>query len=233
MTRLTRPLNKAAVRAADKELYDRHPELIKDGKRIPLTRDQTSLINEWRELYIKYGGKVEAGKKLPDKKLKDIVQSCGGASLPMDTKKNADQRSAYGDIIKDAFPNLGVNYEILAPATTDYNCIAHTLGINDEWVNPITGSKENPLSEMDKMYQKIGYTRTVDLDTNYDTTKKKIVVYATKNADGSINKITHGAIQDDKGTFESKLGGLPLIRHATPESLNGSAYGEPVAVYTK
>ncbi|GEM_PF-4046539 len=235
MTRLSRPLNKKAVRAADNEFYKKHPELIKEGKRIPLSKHQTSLQKEWRELYVKHGGKIEAPKKLPDKKPKDIVQACSEAhaSVPMDTSKYPDQRKDYGDIVKNAFPKLGENYEVLAPATNDYNCIAHTLGINDKWVNPKTGSKENPLSEMDKMYAAIGYTRTEGLDTSFDATKKKIVVYATKNPDGSIKEVTHGAIQDNKGTFESKLGGLPLIRHVTPEALNGAAYGEPVAVYVK
>jgi len=76
MSRLSRPLNKEAIRAADNEFYDKHPELVKDGKRIPLSKNQTSLQNEWRELYVKHGGKVEPEKHLPDKKPKDVVQAC-------------------------------------------------------------------------------------------------------------------------------------------------------------
>lgn len=235
MTRLSRPLDEKAVRAADSDFYAKHPELIKDGKRIPLSKDQADLQKEWRDLYIKHGGKIEPPKQLSDKKPKDVVQTCseGCASAPLDKSKNPDQRKQFGNDLKGAFPNLGETYEVLAPAANNYNCIAHTLGVNDEWVDPKTGSKENPLSEMDKMYEKIGYTRTKSLDTSFDTTKKKIVVYATKNPDGSIKEITHGAIQDNNGTFESKLGDGPLIRHTTPEALNGAAYGEPVAVYTK
>lgn len=159
-------------------------------------------------------------------------KSCAQA-IPMDTGKFPDQRAMHGNELKSTFPKLGENYEILAPATVDYNCIAHTLGINDEWVDPLTGSKENPLSEMTKMYAEKGYTLAKGVDTSYDQSIEKIIVYATKNADGSINKVTHGAIQDAKGTFESKLGGLPLIRHLTAESLNGALYGEPVAVFEK
>jgi hypothetical protein len=161
------------------------------------------------------------------------IQSCPYATSAMDTKKYPEEREKYAETINSAFPKLGDNYEILGPATRDYNCIAHTLGENDEWVNPATGSKENPLSEMDKMYAEKGYSRINDMDFSYDPAKQKVVVYATKNSDGRIKEITHGAIQDAKGTWESKLGSLPLIRHPTPETLNGSAYGEPVAVYTK
>ena len=232
MSRLARPLNRAAVRAANNEFYANHPELIKNGKRVPIS-SQSDLQKEWIKLYEKHGGKVEDNSKAHAKKPDDIVQRCPCQSIPFDKSKFSEERKKYEQEIKQGFPNLGDNYEILAPATRDYNCIAHTLGVSDEWVNPETGNKENPLSEMDKKYAKKGYKRTSIMDTSYDPTKNKVVVYATKNFDGSIKEITHGAIQDGKGTFESKLGSLPLIRHSTPEALNGDVYGEPVATYTK
>jgi hypothetical protein len=75
MSRLSRPLNKAAVRAADDAFYAGHPELIKNGKGLPLS-NQADLQKEWRELYIKNGGKVEADKQVPDTKPDAIVQPC-------------------------------------------------------------------------------------------------------------------------------------------------------------
>jgi hypothetical protein len=35
------------------------------------------------------------------------------------------------------------------------------------------------------------------------------------------------------GTWTSKLGKMAVIRHATPDSLDGPDYGQPVAVYVR
>jgi type VI secretion system secreted protein VgrG len=151
----------------------------------------------------------------------------------MDKSKSPDQRAILDGARKTAFPNLGDNYEIEGPATENYNCIAHTLGDHGNWVNPETGPPGNPLSEMDKKYEALGYKRSPGMDTSLEPGKEKVVVYATKNPDGSIKDVTHGAIQRPDGTYSSKLGAAPQIRHQTPEALNGPVYGEPVAVYEK
>ncbi|MCP4349982.1 MAG: hypothetical protein GY795_31260 [Desulfobacterales bacterium] len=151
----------------------------------------------------------------------------------MDKSKYPDQIKKYKSILDNAFPKINDEYEVLSPETGDYNCIAHTLGKKNEWVNPKTGSKADPLSEMDKIYAEQGYKRSSSMDFSHKTGKQKVTVYAIKNPDGSIKNITHGAIQDNYGTWESKLGGGPLIRHKTPNALNGPVYGEPVAVYEK
>ncbi|QEL15769.1 DUF7689 domain-containing protein [Limnoglobus roseus] len=158
---------------------------------------------------------------------------CPKAKTPMDKTKFPDQRFDTDPSIKKAFPKLGDNYEVEAPATEDYNCIAHTLGDHGNWVNPETGPKANPLSEMDKKYEALGYKRATGMDTSLEPGTEKVVVYATKNPDGTIKDVTHGAIQRPDGTYSSKLGSMPQIRHENPEALSGPAYGEPVAVYTK
>jgi type VI secretion system secreted protein VgrG len=152
---------------------------------------------------------------------------------PLDKSKYPAQRKKHDSGLKKAFPNLGNEYEVLAPETMDYNCIAHTLGKDKKWVAPETVPAKNPLTEMDKKYATQSYKRSSSMDFSYTSSKKKVVVYAIKNPDGSIKKVTHGAIQDKHGTWESKLGGGPLIRHKTPDALNGTVYGEPVAVYEK
>ena len=140
---------------------------------------------------------------------------------------------AVADKLAPAFPKLGNDFEVLGPPTGDYNCIAHTLGVNDEWVNPVTGPKGDELKGMDDMYAKQGYKRLPDKDYSYEPGKEKVVVYATANPDGSIKEVTHGAIQDSSGAWTSKLGASELIRHKTPDALDGSVYGKPVAVYEK
>ncbi|MDM8552153.1 hypothetical protein QUF72_18860 [Desulfobacterales bacterium HSG2] len=98
---------------------------------------------------------------------------------------------------------------------------------------PRTGPESDSLAEMDKAYAEQGYKSSSAMDFSHEPGKQKVVVYATKNPDGSIRKVTHGAIQDSYGTWESKLGGGPLIRHETPDALKGPAYGEPVGVCEK
>ncbi|MDC0740691.1 type VI secretion system Vgr family protein [Polyangium mundeleinium] len=153
---------------------------------------------------------------------------------PMDQSKFPEERQFMKDLgVATIFSNLGDNFEVLGPHTRDYNCIAHTLGDHNQWVDPITGPASNPLQGMDGIYGAQGYTRSSDMNFDLEPGKQKIVVYATKNPDGSIADVTHGAIQDEHGTWTSKLGGWPLIRHETPGALNGADYGEPVAVYEK
>jgi type VI secretion system secreted protein VgrG len=151
----------------------------------------------------------------------------------MDKNKYPKQRQKYETWFKIWFPNLGDEYEILALETRDYNCIAHTLDKNTVWIDPVTSIASDPLVGMDNLYVTLGYKRSPSIDFSHTPGIQKIVVYATTNHDGSIKEITHGAIQDIHGTWESKLGTAPLIRHETPEALTCSSYGKPVAVYEK
>lgn len=80
MCRLKRPLNPNAVRAADDALYAKYPELIKDGKRIPLSETdpkQADLRNEWVNLYKQHGGGIEQDRdKWSTRKPNDPVKYC-------------------------------------------------------------------------------------------------------------------------------------------------------------
>ena len=79
MGRLSRPLSKNAVRAADDAFYANHPEFIKNGKRIPLSATdprQADLRREWVELYKKHKGKVEDDPDVPPQKPDNPVQPC-------------------------------------------------------------------------------------------------------------------------------------------------------------
>jgi len=133
------------------------------------------------------------------------------------------------------FPNLR-EFEVMDPYTGDrYNCIAHSLGVHSRWVNPRTGPAGKTLQFMDAMYKEKGYTRvtgTGTLDFRLTAGIGKVVVYATVQS-GKIQNVTHAALQEPDGSWSSKLGQLPLIRHPTPQALNGSVYGQPVAVYVR
>lgn len=66
MSDLKRPLDPAAVKAADDAFYAAHPEFVgPDGKRIPLSATdpaQAALRREWRNAYVAAGGPVEGGE---------------------------------------------------------------------------------------------------------------------------------------------------------------------------
>jgi hypothetical protein len=149
------------------------------------------------------------------------------------TKYPVDRIALETPELRADFPKLGENFEVLGPQTKDYNCIAHTLGLHDKWVNPVTGPADNPMAPMDALYAQAGYTRVPGLDFRLEPGKQKVVVFATLNADQTVQEITHGTIQEKDGTWTSKLGSMALIRHADPDALDGPVYGRPIAVYVR
>jgi len=161
----------------------------------------------------------------------------GGASSVRadDARRNEEvkQNLAHDPGIQHGFPRLGDNFEVIGDATDRYNCISWSLGITDHWVNPETGPAYAPLSGTDRLYAKQGYYREHDLNWRAEPGLEKVVVYASLNPDGTIHEVTHAAHEEPDGTFTSKLGRCPLIRHATPEALRGPSYGVPVAVYVR
>lgn len=135
--------------------------------------------------------------------------------------------------IQACFPRLDADkIEVVGHQTRKFNCIAWSMGVPG-WVNPETGSKENPLAKMDAMYASLGYVRIDDLNTEVEPGLEKVAVYAKLAKDRSIESVTHACRQEPDGTWTSKLGAAPLIRHPDLESLEGPAYGTPVAIYVR
>lgn len=130
------------------------------------------------------------------------------------------------------FPNLG-DIQVLAPSTGKagekgaYNCIAHSLKIYSRWV-----WEGDTVASFDALYGRHGYRRVKGMDFRFDPRVEKIVLYAKVHPNKRV-ECTHGARQLADGTWTSKLGAGPLIRHATPHSVAGPSYGKPIAVYVK
>jgi hypothetical protein len=143
---------------------------------------------------------------------------------------------AYAEVRSPAFrknfPSLSV-FEVLAPSTPGagkkggYNCIAHTLRVYNRWVWP-----GKQVADFDRLYGSHGYRRVRTLDYRFHAQLDKVVLYA-KRLPGGGWECTHGARQLADGTWTSKLGAGPLIRHPTPEAVAGPSYGRPVAVYVR
>jgi type VI secretion system secreted protein VgrG len=73
------------------------------------------------------------------------------------------RRFLTGESVRQLLPHLGEDFEIFAPGTRAYNCIAHSLGRADEWINPETGPPDNLLLRMDQRYTAAGFTRLSSL----------------------------------------------------------------------
>jgi len=125
-----------------------------------------------------------------------------------------------------AFAGIRGEFEVMSGSTTKFNCIAWSLGITSQWINPQT-----TWAGCDKLNAQFGYKRMSTLDFSRVSGYEKIVLYGKVNSLGQITSFTHQARQLKDGTWTSKLGGLAMIRHVTPDTLDGAAYGVPVAVY--
>jgi hypothetical protein len=169
---------------------------------------------------------------------------------PLDKTANALERHQVMYTYKNLLPNLRDNFEAIGdPRPQAYNCFAHTVGTTSRNQDPVVSHGDNPFAELDSLYNPQGYRLTqradpvapaMRLEKDKDghsqpmvfSRGKKIVVYGTIS-NGKITKFTHAAIQESDGTWSSKMGLGPLIRHPTVAVLSGGAWGVPVAVYEK
>jgi hypothetical protein len=158
-----------------------------------------------------------------------------GASLP--TAVDGFDRARFpgerrGLSARD-YPNLGRDYEVLAPGTSRYNCVAHTLGVHDRWISIATGPAKDPFAWLDRVLGTRGYRRLPEPDAGLTPGVQKVAAYGYAGRAGSVREVKHVALQAADGTWTSKLGHLALIRHPHLESLNGPLYGRPIAIYAR
>lgn len=126
-----------------------------------------------------------------------------------------------------AFPRLGSNYEVLALGTPKYNCISWSLGVTNKWIWP-----GKTVADFDRLYTSYGYKRAPRRSYSRQTGLDKVVLYGKVQKDGKV-EVTHAARQFPDGSWSSKLGKNPLIRHMQPVDVAGPSYGVPIAVYTR
>jgi hypothetical protein len=151
---------------------------------------------------------------------------------PLDLTRNAgDRHYLESDDQKRSFPKLGKRFEVLAPATMTYNCISWSLGQNSSWLWPRSPGEPVALADFDGLYALYGFKRVTGLDFTRQKGIEKVVLFAYSK-DGKV-EITHACRQLPDGSWSSKLGSLPLIRHLRPDDLAGPTYGSPWVIYVR
>jgi hypothetical protein len=151
---------------------------------------------------------------------------------PLDLTRNAGDRfHLRSDDQRRSFPRLGDRFEVLGPATVTYNCICWSLGGNNTWVWPRGPGQPVTLADFDALYSYYGFRRVAGLDYTRQKGIDKVVVFAVSR-DGKA-EITHACKQLPDGSWSSKLGSLPLIRHLRPDDVAGPTYGLPYVVYVR
>jgi hypothetical protein len=151
---------------------------------------------------------------------------------PLNADRFPDERGMLSTPVeRRSFPHLGHVYEVLAPATPRYNCIAWCVGATNDWLWPYRPNQSSTLADFDALLGRHGYRRMVGLNFDLHPGVEKVVLYAKRK--GGKVELTHGARQLSDGSWSSKLGRLPLIRHIEPGDLDGEAYGAPYVVYVR
>jgi hypothetical protein len=156
------------------------------------------------------------------------------------SKRPFERRELTTSQMRSNFPHLGSHFEVLGAATGGgwngvYNCLAWTSGNvrQWEWKPEMNHGGIGSIQSMDRLYASRGYVRASNADYSLQPGLQKIAIYWGYMPNLKVNGVTHGALQQADGTWTSKLGPLALIRHQTPQSLNGPSYGVPIAVYVR
>lgn len=133
-------------------------------------------------------------------------------------------------IAKRYFPKLilGENFQLTSCKTDDYNCIAWSLGIDDEWKQVY----ENNLGVRDcnkyiELFKESGFI--VIENSNFEEGILKIAIFY----EASTNHFKHVARQINNNSWTSKLGEWEDIQHNTPEDLLGDSYGDTLIFMCK
>jgi hypothetical protein len=132
-------------------------------------------------------------------------------------------------ISREGFPRLtDQNHRITSPATSDYNCIAWSVGDVEHWWQPgghwpiATTGDDYGIGVLEQAFLSLGFEDCSD--TTLESGYEKVALY------GSSLFYTHASRQLPSAKWTSKLGGSEDIEHDTPEDVAGGIYGEVVQI---
>jgi len=131
--------------------------------------------------------------------------------------------------LEETFPNLSKsNYQIIGPASNEYNSVALAAGDNSKWWAPSRHwpddlPKDSSLSSFVSLYAALGFQPCATAE--FEPGIEKIALYQKQNGD-----IGHVAKQIESGKWLSKLGRNELINHDNLDALTGEVYGRVVQI---
>lgn len=139
---------------------------------------------------------------------------------------------------EEVFPNLAASgFETKSEATSDYNCIAFSVGVSDDWWWPTepytwpTGiPRERTLASFQLMYEQV-YGYEVCDSIELEEGMEKVAIYTN-----AANLPTHAALQLSNGKWKSKLGNFEDIEHNDLYALEddvGTQYGHVALIMKK
>lgn len=119
------------------------------------------------------------------------------------------------------------NHKITSPQTPKYNCIAWAAGDDGHWWWPAPGfywpngiPRQETIDVFLEAFASLGYEVCNGLDIEHGF--EKVALYALNG------KPTHMARQLNNGTWASKLGKSYDIEHMTPNTVEGTLYGQSI-----
>jgi hypothetical protein len=130
--------------------------------------------------------------------------------------------SSQEALFERLFPRLR-KWSVTGPSTGQYNCIAWSVGITDQWIWP-----GYTVQDFDEFYVSHGWNVSRSCKREYR--KRKVALYAWAS---DPNNCKHGSREThDCNWHESKCGGLERIMHRKKE-LEGGSYGFIIRCYEK
>ena len=136
--------------------------------------------------------------------------------------------SEWRQTLVQNFPRLSSEtFEIVAPASIRYNCIAYAAGDASTWWGtvkednywPEDATRTNRMASLIEVFTGLGFQqcRNSSLESGFE----KVALYEAQGL------WTHAALQTPTGRWRSKMGQGPLIEHLNPDSLSDGMYGSP------
>ncbi|MDE0366713.1 MAG: hypothetical protein OXP09_14195 [Gammaproteobacteria bacterium] len=136
--------------------------------------------------------------------------------------------SEWRQSLEQVFPRLsGEPFEIVAPASIQYNCIAYAAGDASSWWDtvkedsywPDYATRTRRMESLIEVFTGLEFQRC--RNSSLESGFEKVALYDEQGL------WTHAALQTPTGRWRSKMGKGPLIEHISPESLSDGIYGSP------
>lgn len=130
--------------------------------------------------------------------------------------------------IKEKWPKLieNINFQFTSLKTWDYNCVAHVLGIDNDWIDFYYTDEGDINSDLTinryvELFEEHGFSKCED--SSIEKGFEKIAIY-----EDSRKWFSHVALQFENGDWTSKMGDYEDIKHVNIDSVSTGLYGQAV-----